>query len=158
MAAEGGAADVCAFLAEAGVAQYADALVAAGYDSLPNVLALDELGLQDLKAAVNMLPGHFGFLRARINRGTTTAAPPPAAPPPAAAARPVPAQQAPRQARAPRTVGGCSRPQRAHWMLQVSQLQPMRAAPPSPTRVPNAWSAVRPRTLSASDICLYCTL
>ena len=42
MATEGGGADVRALLAEAGVAQYADALVAAGYDSLPNVLALDE--------------------------------------------------------------------------------------------------------------------
>ena len=49
MAAEGGGADVRAFLAEAGVVQYTDALVAAGFDSLPNVLALDELGLQDLK-------------------------------------------------------------------------------------------------------------
>ena len=102
MATEGGGADVRALLAEAGVAQYADALVAAGYDSLPNVLALDEAGLQDLKLAVNMLPGHFGFLRARIRSTTTAAPPPPAAPPPAAAAGPVPAQQAPRQARAPR--------------------------------------------------------
>jgi hypothetical protein len=102
MATEGGGADVRALLAEAGVAQYADALVAAGYDSLPNVLALDKAGLQDLKVAVNMLPGHFGFLRARIRSTTTAAPPPPAAPPPAAAAGPVPAQQAPRQARAPR--------------------------------------------------------
>ena len=46
MATEGGGADVRALLAEAGVAQYADALVAAGYDSLPNVqLALDKAGL-----------------------------------------------------------------------------------------------------------------
>ena len=41
MAAADGGADVRAFLAEVGVAQYADALVAAGYDSLPNVLALE---------------------------------------------------------------------------------------------------------------------
>ena len=45
MATEGGGADVRALLAEAGVAQYADALVVAGYDSLPNVLALDKAGL-----------------------------------------------------------------------------------------------------------------
>ena len=35
---------------------------------------------------------------------------------------------------------------------QVSQLQIMRAAPPSPTRAPSAWSAVLPCTLGASDM------
>ena len=48
MATEGGGADVRALLAEAGVGvsrSTADALVAAGYDSLPNVLALDKAGL-----------------------------------------------------------------------------------------------------------------
>ena len=44
------------FYEEAGVAHYADALVASGYDSLRNVLALDAEGIQDLNLAVNMLP------------------------------------------------------------------------------------------------------
>ena len=88
-------ADIRSFFEEAGVAQYADALVAAGYDSPPNVLALDTEGMQELKAAVNMLPGHVSFLRTHIGQRQVTAAPAQAAGPlPAAEAAPAATQQA----------------------------------------------------------------
>ena len=83
------------FYEEAGVAQYADALVAAGYDLVRNVLALDAEGMLELKAAVNMLPGHVTFLRTHIGQRQVTAAPAPAAGPlPAAAAAPAATQEA----------------------------------------------------------------
>ena len=69
-------ADLRAFFEAAGIAQYADALIEAGYDSLVNVRALDEAGLQDLKAAVSMKTGHLAFLRTKIASSATTSAPP----------------------------------------------------------------------------------
>ena len=136
MAAEGGAADVRAFLAEAGVAQYADALVAAGYDWM---------------AAAWMAEARMAEARRRwvAGVGAATMAATQTQQQAGAAEGAAPAPPAKQRAG---TVGGCSRPPRAHWMLQVRQLQPMRAAPPSPTRAPSAWSAVRPCTLSASDV------
>lgn len=46
-------ADIRSFFEEAGVAQYTDSLITAGYNSLRNVLALDVEGMQELKVAVN---------------------------------------------------------------------------------------------------------
>ena len=96
-------ADLRAFFEAAGIAQYADALIEAGYDSLLNVRALDEAGLQELKAAVSMKTGHLAFLRTKIASSATTSAPPKMAAPTAATAAPAAAQQAAKK-RPPRQV------------------------------------------------------
>ena len=50
------------FFAAAGVAQYTDKLIDEGFDSLSTLLTIDETGLQDLKAAAGMKPGHLAAL------------------------------------------------------------------------------------------------
>ena len=94
--------DITLFYKDAGVEQYSSLLVEQGFDSLPTLLSMNEAGLQDLKTAVNMKPGHLAALRAKIGREAPAGAPlreaeaqatAPAAPAPeptlAPAARPV---------------------------------------------------------------------
>ena len=68
-------ADIKAFLKAAGVEQYTDKLLEEGFDSLSTMLLLDEAGLQDLKAAVNMKAGHLAALRTSISRKSPPGAP-----------------------------------------------------------------------------------
>ena len=63
------------FFAAAGVAQYTDKLIDEGFDSLSTLLTIDETGLQDLKAAAGMKPGHLAALRAKIGQETPQGAP-----------------------------------------------------------------------------------
>ena len=85
-------AEIRQFYAAAGVAQYGDKLVDEGFDTVANVLALDELGLQTLQSAVNMKTGHLATLRAKIGQEAPLGVPlrVVAAPLPAAAATPSP--------------------------------------------------------------------
>ena len=62
------------FFAAAGVAQYTDKLIDEGFDSLSTLLTIDETGLQDLKAAAGMKPGHLAALRAKIGNRREPAA------------------------------------------------------------------------------------
>ena len=63
------------FFAAAGVAQYTDKLIDEGFDSLSTLLTIDETGLQDLKAAAGMKPGHLAALRAKIGQEAPLGAP-----------------------------------------------------------------------------------
>ena len=79
-------AEIRSFYAAAGVEQYADQLIEDGFDSLSNLLTLDESGLSDLKTAVTMKSSHLASLRAKIAMTAPPGAPLHTVPLPLAAA------------------------------------------------------------------------
>ena len=122
--------DITLFYKDAGVEQYSSLLVEQGFDSLPTLLSMNEAGLQDLKTAVNMKPGHLAALRAKIGREAPAGAPLREAEAQATApAAPAPEPEKSRQRAGSRDA--CRRIRAVCLMPQRAQRQSMRARPHS---------------------------